>query len=95
MNPARSSGPVLVGSDFASYWVYVVGPLAGAVIAVVFAYVLRGPAATRSRAAGSGVLAPGSAGQVRLATDIDTGRVVPPGIPAAREAARGVIHARR
>src|ERR671934_377057 len=43
MNPARSFGPDLVRGDFASYWVYIVGPLAGALLAVLFAYVLRGP----------------------------------------------------
>jgi aquaporin Z len=42
MNPARTFGPDLVGRDFGSYWVYVAGPLTGAVIAVGFAYVLRG-----------------------------------------------------
>jgi aquaporin Z len=42
MNPARSFGPDLARWDFASYWVYVAGPLAGAAIAVCFAWVLRG-----------------------------------------------------
>ena len=51
MNPARTFGPDLVGADFSQYWVYVAGPLAGAVIAVAFAFVLRGRGGGR---AGSG-----------------------------------------
>src|SRR5262245_34264902 len=51
MNPARTFGPDLVGADFTHYWVYVAGPLAGAVLAVAFAFVLRGPGGGR---AGSG-----------------------------------------
>ena len=42
MNPARTFGPDLVGTDFSAYWVYVAGPSTGAAIAVGFAFVLRG-----------------------------------------------------
>ena len=42
MNPARTFGPDLVAGDFHAYWVYVAGPLAGAVVAVGIAFVLRG-----------------------------------------------------
>ncbi len=42
MNPARSFGPDLALRDFSHFWLYVVGPLAGAVIAVGFAWILRG-----------------------------------------------------
>ena len=43
MNAARSFGPDLVLGRFGHFWVYLVGPLAGAVLAVGFARVLRGP----------------------------------------------------
>src|SRR4051812_8025523 len=43
MNPARSFGPALASWDFSHYWVYVVGPLLGAAVAVLIAWVLRGP----------------------------------------------------
>jgi aquaporin Z len=42
MNPARSFAPDLVLNDFAHLWVYAAGPLAGAVIAVGVAWLLRG-----------------------------------------------------
>jgi aquaporin Z len=51
MNPARTFGPDLVARDFGDYWVYVAGPLAGALVAVAFAYVLRGPGGGRAGSA--------------------------------------------
>lgn len=48
MNPARTFGPDLVSADFTSYWVYLVGPLAGMLVAVGAAFALRGPGGGRS-----------------------------------------------
>ncbi len=51
MNPARTFGPDLVGRDFTAYWVYVVGPILGAAIAVAIAFVLRGAGGGKSGSA--------------------------------------------
>jgi aquaporin Z len=48
MNPARTFGPDLASTTFTGYWVYVAGPLAGAMLAVVVAFVLRGPGGGKS-----------------------------------------------
>jgi len=42
MNPARSFGPALVGGEMSTYWIYLAGPLGGALIAVAMAWLLRG-----------------------------------------------------
>lgn len=44
MNPARSLGPALFGGSvpLSAYWVYVVGPIAGAVVAALLYEVIRG-----------------------------------------------------
>jgi aquaporin Z len=56
MNPARSFGPDLVLGDFSHYWVYVVGPLLGAAVAVGIAFVLRSHADAGGAAAAQGGL---------------------------------------
>ncbi len=43
MNTARTFGPNLVGGDLQNIWVYIAGPLIGAVAAVGMAWILRGP----------------------------------------------------
>ena len=54
MNPARALGPDVALGDLATWWVYLVGPMAGAAIAVVVARVLRGPAKSQEAMAAMG-----------------------------------------
>jgi aquaporin Z len=57
MNTARSLGPALVLGDWTSWWAYLVGPIAGALVAVVFANFLRGAGGGQSgEAAAQGTL---------------------------------------
>src|SRR3984957_20627976 len=54
MNPARSFGPDAAIGNLSTWWVYLIGPVAGAVIAVVVARVLRGPARAQEAGAAEG-----------------------------------------
>ena len=54
MNPARAFGPDLAIGQLSTWWVYVIGPLTGAALAVPIAYVLRGPARAQEAFAAQG-----------------------------------------
>lgn len=45
MNPARSFGPALVAGEWADFWVYVAGPLTGALAGALLYSLVRGPRA--------------------------------------------------
>jgi aquaporin Z len=42
MNPVRSLAPDLVRGNFSTTWIYAVGPIVGALIGVVFEWILKG-----------------------------------------------------
>src|SRR5215469_16190743 len=67
MNPARSFGPDLVLLNFSHYWVYLVGPILGGLLAVGIARILRGRGDVGGRRAAQGTLAD-SADQQSTAT---------------------------
>ncbi|MEG3439745.1 aquaporin [Pannus brasiliensis CCIBt3594] len=53
MNPARSLGPALVSGHLEQIWIYLLGPVAGALLAVILAWLLHGnPKRSEVKAAG-------------------------------------------
>ena len=62
MNPGRSLAPMLVGGNLDHYWVYLVGPIVGALVAVAFEFILRGRATKGGAEAAQGILDEDSTG---------------------------------
>ncbi len=56
MNPVRSLAPDLIRGNFTTTWIYVVGPLIGAMIAVGFEWILKGKTTAAGTLAASGEL---------------------------------------
>lgn len=56
MNPARSLAPDLIRGDLGTAWIYVAGPVLGALVAVGFEWILRGKPTTAGTIAAEGTL---------------------------------------
>jgi len=56
MNPVRSLAPDLVRGDFHTTWIYVVGPVVGALIGVAFEWILKGKPTAAGTIAAQGTL---------------------------------------
>jgi aquaporin Z len=54
MNPARTLGPDIVSLNFTGWWVYAIGPVVGASIAVLIISLVRGLPSTEERGAAEG-----------------------------------------
>ena len=62
MNPGRSLAPMLIGGNLDHYWVYLVGPIVGAMVAVAFEFILRGRATKGGAEAAQGILGESATG---------------------------------
>ena len=56
MNPVRSLAPDLVRGDLSTTWIYIVGPVAGAMIGVAFEWILKGTPTAAGKIAAEGTL---------------------------------------
>jgi aquaporin Z len=56
MNPVRSLAPDLVSGDMKASWVYVAGPIIGAIIAVGFEWLLKGKATAAGTRSAEGTI---------------------------------------
>ena len=65
MNPVRSLAPDLVRGELGTTWIYVVGPVLGALIGVVFEWLLKGEPTTAGALAAQGTLGVDDSTQTR------------------------------
>ncbi len=56
MNPVRSLAPDLIRWNFQTSWVYIAGPVLGALLGVVFEWLLKGKATSAGAMAAQGSL---------------------------------------
>ena len=56
MNPVRSLAPDLLRGDLGTTWIYVVGPVLGALVGVAFEWMLKGPPTAAGTEAAQGTL---------------------------------------
>lgn len=56
MNPVRSLAPDLLRGDFSNSWIYMVGPILGALVAICFEWILRGKPTAAGTVAAQGTL---------------------------------------
>jgi len=75
MNPARSLGPALVSGDLGCIWIYIAGPVAGALLAVGLAWALRGRPSRAADVAAQGAAEDSAPAAGRL--PVPTGIAVP------------------
>jgi aquaporin Z len=56
MNPIRSFAPDLIRGDFTTTWIYIVGPVGGAMIGVALEWILKGKPTAAGKIAAEGTL---------------------------------------
>src|SRR5665647_956179 len=65
MNPVRSLAPDLVRGDLSTTWIYIVGPVLGALIGVAFEWILKGNPTTAGTLAAQGFIGVDDSTQTR------------------------------